>query len=92
MLDQPRVGSIRRIVSSAERKAIETAEILAKHLRLTVEVQERMPRMTGPQPDFLPPSEFEAVADQFFANPQEHSRMGAGYRCCERGRRFARCR
>ncbi|WP_281410978.1 histidine phosphatase family protein [Mesorhizobium sp. NZP2077] len=42
MLDRPWLGSIRRIVSSAERKAIETAEILARHLHLAVEVRERM--------------------------------------------------
>ncbi|TIU49438.1 MAG: histidine phosphatase family protein, partial [Mesorhizobium sp.] len=42
MLDQPWIGSIRRVVSSAERKAIETAEILARHLNLAVEVRERM--------------------------------------------------
>ncbi|RWD97760.1 histidine phosphatase family protein [Mesorhizobium sp.] len=69
MLDQPWVGSIRRIVSSGERKAIETAEILAKHLRLAVEVRERMHENDRSATGFLPPPEFEAVADQFFANP-----------------------
>ncbi|UVK38258.1 phosphoglycerate mutase family protein [Mesorhizobium sp. AR10] len=69
MLDQPWIGSIRRIVSSGERKAIETAEILASHLRLTVEVRERMHENDRSATGFLPPPEFEAVADQFFANP-----------------------
>ncbi|MDX8445959.1 MULTISPECIES: histidine phosphatase family protein [Mesorhizobium] len=74
MLDQPWIGSIRHIVSSAERKAIETAEILAKRLRLTVEVRERMHENDRSATGFLPPPEFEAVADQFFANPHESIR------------------
>jgi broad specificity phosphatase PhoE len=69
MLDQPWVGSIRRIVSSGERKAIETAEILGRHLRREVEVRERMHENDRSATGFLPPPEFEAVADQFFANP-----------------------
>ncbi|MER9235203.1 phosphoglycerate mutase family protein [Mesorhizobium sp. M0622] len=71
MLDQPWVGSIRRIVSSAERKAMETAEIVARHLRLVVEVRERMHENDRSATGFLPPPEFEAVADQFFANPHK---------------------
>ena len=74
MLDQPWVGSIRRIVSSAERKAIETAEILAKHLGLAVEVREAMHENDRSATGFLPPPEFEAVADQFFANPHKSIR------------------
>ncbi|MER9301424.1 phosphoglycerate mutase family protein [Mesorhizobium sp. M0293] len=74
MLDQPWVGSIRRIVSSAERKAMETAEILAAHLRLAIEVRERMHENDRSATGFLPPPEFEAVADQFFANPHKSIR------------------
>ena len=74
MLDQPWVGSIRRIVSSAERKAIETGEILARHLGLAVEVRERMHENDRSATGFLPPPEFEAVADQFFASPHKSIR------------------
>lgn len=74
MLNQPWVGSIRRIVSSAERKAIETGEILARHLGLAVEVRERMHENDRSATGFLPPPEFEAVADQFFANPHKSIR------------------
>ncbi|MDX8539043.1 histidine phosphatase family protein [Mesorhizobium abyssinicae] len=74
MLDQPWIGSIRRIVSSAERKARETAEILATRLRLAVEVRERMHENDRSATGFLPPPEFEAVADQFFANPNDSIR------------------
>lgn len=74
MLDQPWVGSIRRIVSSGERKAIETAEILASHLQLAVVVRERMHENDRSATGFLPPPEFEAVADQFFLNPHRSIR------------------
>lgn len=74
MLGQPWIGSIRRIVSSAERKALETAEILATHLHLAVEVHERMHENDRSATGFLPPPEFEAVADQFFANPHKSIR------------------
>ena len=74
MLEQPWVGSIRRVVSSAERKAIETAEILARQLGLTVEVRERMHENDRSATGFLPPPEFETVADQFFANPHKSIR------------------
>lgn len=74
MLEQPWVGSIRRLVSSAERKAIETAEILARQLGLTVEVRERMHENDRSATGFLPPPEFEAVADRFFANPHKSIR------------------
>jgi len=74
MLEQPWVGSIRRIVSSAERKAIETAEILAGYLGIAVEVRERMHENDRSATGFLPPPEFETVADQFFANPHKSIR------------------
>ena len=74
MLDQPWVGSIGRIVSSAERKAMETAEILATHLGLAIEVRARTHENDRSATGFLPPPEFEAVADQFFANPHKSVR------------------
>ena len=86
MLDQPWVGSIRRIVSSAERKAVETAEILAKHLRLAIEVRERMHENDRSATGFLPPPEFETVADQFFANP--HSSIRGWERAIDAQRRI----
>ncbi|TPJ57682.1 histidine phosphatase family protein [Mesorhizobium sp. B2-7-1] len=74
MLDQPWIGSIRRVVSSAERKATATAEILAQHLGLVVEMRERMHENDRSATGFLPPPEFEAVADQFFAKPHDSIR------------------
>ena len=63
-----------RIVSSGERKAIETAEILAKSLDLDGEVREAMHENDRSATGFLPPDEFERVATQFFAKPDESIR------------------
>ncbi|MCB0997316.1 MAG: histidine phosphatase family protein [Acidimicrobiales bacterium] len=69
MLDQPRTTSIARIVSSTETKAVETAEILATHLGLVVEVRPGIGENDRSATGFVPPKEFEALADAFFANP-----------------------
>lgn len=70
MLGQAWVCSIRRIVSSGERKAIETAEVLGRHLGIAPEIREMMHENDRSATGFLPPPEFEAVADQFFAHPE----------------------
>jgi broad specificity phosphatase PhoE len=58
-----------QIISSGERKAIETAEIIAGVLSVTVEVRDAMHENDRSTTGFLPSNEFEAVADQFFARP-----------------------
>lgn len=62
------------VVSSAERKAIETAEPLAAVLGVGVIVREAMHENDRSATGFLPPDEFERVADEFFARPQESVR------------------
>lgn len=66
----PGLARTRLIVSSAERKAIETAECVAKQLGLSVEIREAMHENDRSATGFLPPPEFEKVADEFFANPE----------------------
>lgn len=58
----------RAIISSAEVKALETAKPLATTLSLTVQVREQMHENDRTTTGFLPPAEFEAVADLFFAS------------------------
>ena len=58
-----------QIICSAERKAIETAEIIAAKLNVAVEVREAMHENDRSATGFLVPDEFEAAADQFFAEP-----------------------
>src|SRR5947209_6937321 len=58
-----------QVISSGERKAIETAEIIADKLGIIVEVREAMHENDRSATGFLEPDEFEAVADQFFTHP-----------------------
>jgi broad specificity phosphatase PhoE len=63
------LSSTTQIISSGERKAIETAEIIAAKLNVDVEVREAMHENDRSATGFLIPEEFEAVANQFFAQP-----------------------
>lgn len=66
---RPSLAGTRHIFCSDETKAIETAELLAGPLGLTVEQREDMHENDRSATGFLPPEEFEAVADRFFAVP-----------------------
>lgn len=63
------LGNVRRIVSSDERKAVETARILAGAAGLAIEVAPGMGENDRSATGFLPPPQFEAAADRFFAEP-----------------------
>lgn len=63
-----------RIISSDEDKAIETAGCLAAVLGLPVEVRENFHENDRSATGFLPPPEFEATADRFFAHPGQSIR------------------
>lgn len=65
---------ITRIISSAETKAIETANIFAARLGLTPDIREHMHENDRSATGFLPPAEFETVADAFFASPNSSIR------------------
>ncbi|MFV2054379.1 histidine phosphatase family protein [Aliiroseovarius sp. YM-037] len=62
------------IFSSGETKAIETATPLANALGCVLTIRERMHENDRSATGFLPPKEFEAVADLFFAHPDESVR------------------
>ncbi|HSX73985.1 MAG TPA: histidine phosphatase family protein, partial [Shinella sp.] len=64
-----------RLVASTERKAIETAEILAAG-RLAVETDDAMGENDRSATGYLPPEAFEAAADEFFARPEQSFRGG----------------
>ena len=70
MLDQPWVASIGRLVSSEETKALETAAILGEHLGLDVDVRPGIGENDRTATGFVPPDEFEQLADAFFAEPE----------------------
>jgi broad specificity phosphatase PhoE len=64
-----RLSGTTQIIASGERKAIETAEIIAAKLNVDVEVRQAMHENDRSATGFLMPDEFEAVAHQFFAQP-----------------------
>jgi broad specificity phosphatase PhoE len=67
----PRSG---RIVSSAERKAVETADLLARALGTTTTADALLGEIDRSATGYLPPMEFEEVVDAFFARPTESVR------------------
>lgn len=66
---QPWARALVRIVASEERKARETAAILAEAAGVSAEVRPDLHENDRSATGFLPPEEFEAVADKFFAFP-----------------------
>jgi len=70
-LRQPWVGGISAIYCSREQKAIDGAQVLAAHLSLTVRQMHELGENDRASTGFLPPAEFEDVANQFFARPRE---------------------
>jgi len=66
---KPWLKTLRRIVSSGERKALETAAIIGDAIGVVVERDPRMGENDRSSTGFLPPDQFEAAADQFFAHP-----------------------
>ena len=68
------LGTCRRIVTSAERKAVETAGLVAEVTKAAVEVRAAMHENDRTATGFLRPAEFEEVADRFFAEPDRSVR------------------
>lgn len=62
------------VVTSAERKAIETAEPIAAALGLALEIRPATHENDRTATGFLPAEEFERVADAFFARPDQSIR------------------
>jgi broad specificity phosphatase PhoE len=71
---QPWIRRFRRVVSSTETKATETAEHLAASLGVTVDVRQSLHENDRSATGFLVPTEFEATADLFFKHPEESIR------------------
>lgn len=64
------VSNVGAVWSSTETKAIEAAGILAGALGLGIQVSNNLGENDRRATGFLPPPEFEAVADSFFAAPE----------------------
>ena len=68
------LNGTKSIYSSGERKAKETACVIACEIGVEVIVRDRTHENDRSATGFLEPSEFETVADQFFAKPSESVR------------------
>lgn len=68
------LSATQRVISSAEIKALETARPLATALGVSLEIRPEMHENDRSATGFLPPDEFERVADAFFANPSQSVR------------------
>jgi broad specificity phosphatase PhoE len=66
----PYAQEIGAVVSSGETKAIETARFFTEKLGLTLQTREDLHENDRSATGFLPPDEFEEVANSFFAEPQ----------------------
>lgn len=71
---QPWLAAVRSVFCSAERKAMDAAAVVANHLGLRRIVVEALGENDRSATGYLPKSEFEAVADAFFAQPDDSVR------------------
>ena len=74
LLRQPWAAGIVRVASSMERKAMEGAAILAAPLGLTPVPHAGLGENDRSATGYLPKAAFEAMADAFFARPEESVR------------------
>lgn len=74
LVSRPWVAGLTAVVSSTERKAVETAEVLATAARAPLSTDAALGENDRSATGYLPPAEFEAVADEFFARPEESVR------------------
>ncbi|MEP4770417.1 MAG: histidine phosphatase family protein [Roseibium sp.] len=70
----PFAKDIERVISSGEVKAVETAEIFSKSFDMKPLVLKALHENDRSSTGFLPPEEFEKVADEFFAHPDKSVR------------------
>lgn len=69
LVDAGWLNGTTQIISSAERKALETAQPIGAALGVGVEIREAMHENDRSATGFLPAREFEGVANEFFAHP-----------------------
>jgi broad specificity phosphatase PhoE len=73
-LQQPWIRDLTAIYCSIEQKAIDGAEILAQRLAIGFSQVEDLGENDRSATGFLPPTEFERVADEFFGSPEKSVR------------------
>jgi len=73
-LHQPWVRNVQSVFCSDERKARDAADILSHHLGVTGTIIAALGENDRSATGYLPKPEFEAVADAFFAHPEQSVR------------------
>jgi broad specificity phosphatase PhoE len=73
-LRQPWVGELTAVYSSRERKAIDGGQLLADRCGLPLTTVAELGENDRSATGFLPPPQFERMADAFFARPDESVR------------------
>jgi broad specificity phosphatase PhoE len=71
---QADLGNLSAVWASTETKAIEAAGILAGRFGFPVHVHRELHENDRSATGFLPPPEFDRMADAFFARPEENVR------------------
>ena len=71
MLSHIWIPGITHVAASTERKAMDGATILASHLGLTIVTHSGLGENDRSATGYLPKAEFEAMADAFFARPED---------------------
>jgi broad specificity phosphatase PhoE len=66
----PSLARVTAIYSSGERKAVDTARILAERIGIPFSIVADLHENDRSATGYLPPDQFEAVADRFFAEPE----------------------
>lgn len=72
--ESPVVAEVTSVWASTEAKAIEAGGMLAARFGIGIEVAADLGENDRSATGFLPPAEFENVANAFFANPEESVR------------------
>jgi broad specificity phosphatase PhoE len=94
-LQQPWVRELTALHCSTEQKAIDSAQIVAEHVGLPIAQHEDLGENDRSATGFLPPPEFERLADNFFGRPHESARgweraVGTLLHCHLAGREISR--
>ena len=73
-ISRPWMGNVAAVFCSAERKAIDAAQMIADRFGLSPTVVNELGENDRSATGYLPKAEFEAVADAFFARPDKSVR------------------
>lgn len=74
LIGRPWLATVTHLLSSSETKALETAAIIATGTGLSIDVRDDLGENDRSATGFVPPEQFEALADSFFAHPDRSTK------------------